>query len=295
MTLHGSEKISVLPASHGLGWLMQSLALVRAQPARLLFLVLLLQLILGLSRLPVLGVLVIIAMPALSAGILQAFRLVAQGQRPTAALLFVPLAARPRTGRLLALGAVLLVAGIFSLSMMLAGSENLLDAELLARIEKGEIDALAALDPVVVRRFVLAVLVTVAVSGTLSYLAVPLIWFREEKLGSALVRGLGALFRNWKPFTVLALGLMALMLPLAVAAGMLFYLAGAAGALSFVFVSLIMIFTLAFQLVIFGTQYCAFRDIFGLEAEGGSTGPDAGQDSGPNSGPNSGQDDQLLA
>jgi len=283
MTEQAGEKIGVLPASHGLGWLMQSLALVRAQPARLLLLVLLLQLILGLSRLPVLGVLVIIAVPALSAGILQAFRLVAGGQRPTPALLFAPLAARPRTGRLLALGVVLLMVGIFLLSLMLAGSENLLDADLLARIEKGEIDALAALDPVVVRRFMMAVLVTVAISGTLSYLAVPLIWFREEKLGAALVQGLVALLRNWRPFTVLALGLAALLLPLAAAAGILFYLAGAAGALSFVFVGLIMIFTLAFQLVIFGTQYCAFRDIFGLEAGGGGKGPDADQD------------DQLLA
>ena len=283
MTEHSGKKINVLPANYGLGWLMQSLALLRAQPARMLFLALLLQLILGLSRVPVLGVMVIIAVPALSAGILQAFRLVAEGHRPSPALLFAPLVARPRTGRLLALGAVLLLAGIFSLSLMMAGNDNLVDADVLARIEQGEIDALAALDPALVRRFMLAALVTVAVSGTLSYLAVPLIWFRGEKLGAALARGVSALSRNWKPFSILALGMLALLLPLGAAAGFLFYLAGTTGALSSIFVGLILIFTLVFQLIIFGTQYCAFRDIFGLDEE--SAGPTSA----------AGKDDQLLA
>ena len=283
MTEEAGQKIRVLPASHGIGWLMQSLALLRAQPARLLFLVLLLQLLLGFSRIPLLGILVIIAIPALSAGVLQGFRLAAQGIQPPVSLLFAPLAARPRTGRLLALGAVLLLAGMLTLSLLLAGNDNLLDPELMARIEQGDVDALSSIDPALFRQFVIAALAAVAVSGTLSYLAIPLIWFREEKLGPALVRGVRALCRNWKPFSVLALGLAALLIPLAVLAGVLFFLAGAAGALSMVFVALIMICTLVFQLVIFGTQYCAFRDIFGLDEESAAPGETAGPS------------DQLLA
>jgi len=77
--------------------------------------------------------------------------------------------------------------------------------------------------------------------------------------------------------------MLALLFPLAAAAGVLFFLAGTTGPLSFVFIGLILMFTLVFQLVIFGTQYCAFRDIFGLDE--GSAGP----------GPAVGKDDQLLA
>ena len=66
-------RIRVLPARQGIAWLAQGVALIRAQPARLLFLAVLLQLILGLTRVPLLGLFVILAVPALSAGVLQAF------------------------------------------------------------------------------------------------------------------------------------------------------------------------------------------------------------------------------
>ena len=287
MTEQAGNKISVLPPGHGLRWLVQSLLLVRAQPARLLLLVLLLQLLIGLSRVPVLGILVIIAVPALSAGVLQGFHLAAQGIRPPATLLFAPLTVRPRSGRLMALGAVVLLAGMLTLSLMLAGSETLLDSELMARIEQGDVDALASVDPALFKQFVIAAAAAIGVSGTLSYLAVPLIWFREEKLGTALARGLGALARNWKPFGMLALSLAGMLIPLAAVVGVLFYLAMAAGIFSVVFVALIMICTLIFQLVIFGTQYCAFRDIFELE--------EANKGDEPRDQPPGGRSDQLLA
>jgi hypothetical protein len=37
--------------------------------------------------------------------------------------------------------------------------------------------------------------------------------------------------------------------------------------LSVILMGLVMILLLAFQLILFATQYCAFRDIFGLESE----------------------------
>src|SRR5690606_20140650 len=79
-----------LPASRGLSWLLQSLALIRRQPARLLLMAVLLQLILGLSQLPVLGTLVILALPAFSAGLLEAFRRIETGSLLPASTLFVP-------------------------------------------------------------------------------------------------------------------------------------------------------------------------------------------------------------
>lgn len=278
-----APKINLLPARHGLAWLAQSLILMRAQPARLLLLALLLQLILGLARLPLIGIFIIMAVPALSAGFLQAFRLVAAGQRPAMVTLFAPLASGRRAGRLLALGALMLIVGILSVGLMLSGSESMLDADLLARIEQGDMDAMAALDPALISRIVLAVAVAVSLSGTLSFLAIPLLWFGEQKLGLALISGLRALLLNWRPFTVLALSLTALLLPVAVAVAILFALAGTAGGLSFILLGLIMLIALAFQLAAFGAQFCSFRDIYGL----GSAGTESGL--------NQSNDHQLLA
>ena len=70
------------PAAAGWAWLRSSLSLFRAQPARLLLIAVLLQLILGLSRVPGLGLLVILAVPALTAGLLQALHLVETGRWP---------------------------------------------------------------------------------------------------------------------------------------------------------------------------------------------------------------------
>ena len=68
--------------SRGFGWLGESLALLKAQTARLLLIALLLQLILGFTQLPIVGLLVILAVPALNAGVLQCFHVTAAGGRP---------------------------------------------------------------------------------------------------------------------------------------------------------------------------------------------------------------------
>jgi hypothetical protein len=51
----------------------------------------------------------------------------------------------------------------------------------------------------------------------------------------------------------------------AIATGFLFGLAGGGGPLSVIVMGGIMILLLAFQMLLFGTQYCAFRDIFGID------------------------------
>lgn len=271
-------KIKVLPARHGLGWLAQSFVLIRAQPGRLLFLVVLLQLILGLTRLPVLGLFIIMVMPALSAGVLHAIRQVANGQRPPAGVLFAPLVSGPRTGRLLLLGALMFVIGILCVSLLLSGSESLLDPELLARIETGDVDAVSALDPDLISRAVMAIAAGVSISGTLSFLAIPLLWFGDQKLGSALIGGLRAMFMNWRPFTMLAVGLMALLVPVAMAMAILFQFAGSSGGLSLLLLGGIMLIALMFQLAVFATQFCSFREIYGLDAGLNDSGSQAADD-----------------
>jgi hypothetical protein len=270
-------EIRVLPTRQGVAWLLQSMALLRAQPSRLLFIAVLLQFMMGLTQLPLIGFLLIISVPALSAGLLQAFLVTAEGGRPSPHLLFLPLMSGARTIRMLAMGALMFIVGILTVSLVLSGNEAMLDPELLSRIEQGDVEALSSLDPAILQSMVFAFLIGISVSGTLSYMTIPLMWFHDHKLGSALALGLRALFVNWKPFLLLGLGLAGVMFPVVMAAGFLFIWAGSAGALSIVMLGLVMILLLAFQLILFGTQYCAFRDIFGMESR--QTGSDQSDDS----------------
>ncbi len=253
-----------VPAASGFAWLLQALMLLRLQTARLLLIALLMQLVLGLTQLPLIGLLIVISVPGLGAGLLEAFHLAAQGQRPEMRTLFRPLASGVHNGRLLALGALVFAIGVVSMSLLLSGSGELLDPALVERIEQGDLDALASLNQASLARMGMAFVIGVAVSGTLSYFAIPLIWFRGIKLGAALVTGLRALIVNWLPFLALSLGLALVFVPVAVISGMLFSMVTAVGPMSAIAMALIMILLLLFQLVLFGTQYCAFRDIFGV-------------------------------
>jgi hypothetical protein len=266
MSENNPPVIHVLPARAGMEWLKQSWSLILAQPARLLFLAVLLQLVLGLTSLPLVGLFIILAMPALTAGLLQAFNLIAGGQQPGSLTLFSPLASNPRSGRLFALGLVLMLVGILSVSLILSGTESSLDAELMARIEAGDLEAVTQLDPELISKMILAIVVGISVSGTLSFMAIPLIWFHDQKLVVSLISGMKALVLNWQPFLVLTLGLAAVLVPVFVVLSILFQLSGVSGVLSILLLGLIMLIALLFQLIIFGTQYCSFRDIYGLDS-----------------------------
>lgn len=256
-----------VPAGNGFGWLARSLGLLRMQTARLLLLALLMQLILGLTQLPLLGLLIVLSVPGLTAGLLEAFLVTARGGRPALSLLFAPLASGRHTGRLLAMGALVFAIGVLCISAMLSGSEQLMDPAVLERIEQGDIEAMAALNQESLGRMVLAFVVGIAISGTLSYFTIPLIWFHDRKLGAALGLGLKGLLVNWKPFLALSLGLLLLFLPIAVVSGALFSLVTAGGLASALVMGLIMVLLLLFQMMLFGTQFCAFSDIFGLPAQ----------------------------
>ena len=266
MSLDPGPGIRLLPPRVGIAWLTQSIVWMRAQAGRLFLMVVLLQFIMGLTQVPLVGFFLIISVPALSAGLLQAFHVVSEGGRPSVFLLFQPLMSGARTRRLLVLGILMFAVGVLTVALMLPASDALLDPELLSKIEQGDIEALSALDQDSLRSMVMAFLAGIAISGTLSYMTIPLLWFHDRKLGSALLEGLKGMYINWKPFLILGFGMAALLVPLSLVAGFLFMFAAGAGAFSVLVMALVMILILAFQLMIFGTQFAAFRDIFGVRS-----------------------------
>lgn len=260
------QQIKTVPPRHGLAWLTQSLALIRAQSGRLLLMVVLLQLIMGLTQVPLIGLLLLLSVPALTAGLLQGFHVTALGGRPVPSLLFVPLTSKGHAGRLFGLGAVMFLIGITCVALLLPADSMLTDPELISRIEQGDTEALAALDVDSVRSMVFAFLVGLSITGTLSFMTIPLVWFQDRKLGPAIIIGLKALIVNWKPFLVLSLGLAGLLIPVSLVAGVLFATASSGGVFSMLVMAVVMLLVLGFQLLLFGTQYCAFRDVFRFEA-----------------------------
>lgn len=259
------QLIRKLPAARGLAWLSGSWGLFKRQPIRLLLISLFFQFFLSFSQTGALGLVVILCLPILSAGLLQAFFLVEHGQKPMLAVLFTAFMARGSTSQLLLLGAVAMAIALLIVSLAMAGQMLDIDPDIIVRIEQGDLDALQLIDPQVLESAVLAMGLGAAISGTITYFSIPLIWFRKHGMGSALVMGLKGLGRNWKPLVVVGILLGLLAVPIVLLFGSFYLSAISEGTASSLLAFLLLLLGPMFQLLLFGSQYLAFRDIFGLD------------------------------
>lgn len=259
------QAIQKLPAARGLAWLSGSWGLIKRQPVRLLLISLFFQFLLSFSQTGALGLVVVLCLPVLSAGLLQAFFLVEQGEKPMLAVLFMPFTAKRCIGSLVLLGAVAMVVALLFVTLVLAGQMVDIDPDIIIRIEQGDLDALQLIDPQVLETAVLSMALGAAISGMLTYFSVPLIWFRNQKMGSALLMGLKGLGRNWKPLLVIGLMLGLLAVPIVLLFGSFYLSALSEGTASTLLGILLLLLGPMFQLILFGSQYLAFRDIFGLD------------------------------
>ncbi len=264
--------IQKLPASRGLAWISGAWELIRKQPLRLLLIGLFFQLILGFAQSSALWLLVVLFMPVLSAGMLHAFFVVDRVGKPALGVLFLPFTSGESVGRLVLLGATVLVIGFLILAAIMAGQVVGIDPEIISRIEQGDPEALQLIDPQIMENTVLGIAVGAAVSGCITYFSVPLIWFRKQSMGRSVITGLRALGRNWKPLLMLGVFLAIVSVPIVLLFGSLVLstLTEAGGSYGLAFLMLVL--GPLFQLLLFGTQYLAFRDVFGLgearEAQG---------------------------
>jgi len=254
-----------LPAARGIAWVSGSWALVKRQPLRLLLISFFFQFLLSFSQSGALGLVVILCLPVLSAGLLHAFFLVEHGGKPMLAILFKPFVAKDSVGPLLLLGAVSMVLALGVVSVVVAGQVLQIDPDLISRIEQGDIEAIQMIDPRVMESAVLAMALGAVISGTITYFAVPLIWFRKRAMGNAMLTGLKALGRNWKPLLVIGLFLGLLAVPIILLFVYFYVSAISSGTGSSMLALVLLLIGPLFQLLLFGTQYLAFRDIFGLD------------------------------
>lgn len=248
-----------LPASRGLAWLVGSLALFRSQPSRLLLMGLILQFLTGFSQAGPLGFVFVLAIPALTAGLLQAMDGVSRGSRPPLMTMFVAFSAPPRLLRLFLLSLVMLAVGMLAAGGLLSGSLAGLDPALLARLERGDMSALNSADPELLRQIMLSVLAGLLASGLVAYFSIPLVWFRGRSVGPAILAGLAGIFKNALPLAVLAACMALLAMPVYFLVSLLMR----SGGESTVLTLLVLLILVAYQLVLFGAQYLSFREVFG--------------------------------
>ena len=259
------QLIRKLPAARGLAWVSGSWGMVKRQPLRLLLISLFFQFLLSFSQMGPLGMVVILCLPILSAGLLQAFFLVEHGEKPMLAVLFMPFTVKGSIGSLLLLGGIAMAVALMVVTLALAGQMMDIDPGIIVRIEQGDLNALQLIDPRVLQSAVLAMAIGAAISGSITYFAVPLIWFRKHGVGSALMMGLKGLGRNWRPLLVIGLFLGLLAIPIVLLFGSFYLSALNEGVASTLLGFLLLLIGPMFQLLLFGSQYLAFRDIFGLD------------------------------
>jgi hypothetical protein len=266
-----------LPAGRGLAWLTDSLMLIRRQLSRLLLLGLLLQLLAGLTQIGAIAVLFVLVVPALSAGMLQAMHSADAGVRPSPRYLFMAFARPDRLLRLVLLGGLMLLAAIVAVMVAASGALSALDPDTLSRMEQGDVEAVLQLDPRLIERLMLALVLGLLLSGTLSFFAIPLIWFKNMPLSQAIWLGLAGMIRNWKPLFVLGLFLAVLAVPAVILSALIVSLS-AVGQGGSPLLTIVMLFlAVVYQLLLFASQYVAFRDIFRLQGARPRTSPDQDQ------------------
>ncbi|KAA9129789.1 hypothetical protein F3N42_14140 [Marinihelvus fidelis] len=279
-----------LPAARALAWFVGGMQLLRAQPMRLLLLGLLLQFLGGMTQIGIMGVIFFIAMPALTAGMLEAVHRARLGRKPEVLTLFAAFRGSGVLGALLLLGVIGLVIAVVTMGVTVAGSLAGLDPVVLNRIESGDTTAVADMDPAVLQRALFAMVIGLFLGGTLAFYAIPLVWFRRLSLGRAIGAGIVAMFRQWRALLTIGALLALVGLPVGLAVGAMMAVQMVSDSPS-VFITLALVFIMvAYQLFIFTIQYLSFVDIFGDVAT-----PDSGSGPQGDDDADDGERDQLVA
>lgn len=267
--------------SDGTGWLIGGGELLARGGSALLRVVLVLLAISLVQIVPVIGVLVLMLIsPALTAGMLNVFRGVQQGQTPGVETVLAGLTdGRCRTA-LLILGAFLIVGLIAAIGTLAAWLAPQMDLQALSQflndpeaMNNNPEQFLALFQGVgVFGGLALAVVVMAVVLGGL-YFAVPLVFFWNWPVFTALLWSLRALLINWLAFVGFGLVVIGVFLfagiVFAIVSGIVSLALGNAGI--FVVQLLTMALSLFLQLLIAAAQWRSFVQVFPAGDDGNET------------------------
>jgi len=209
-------EVRFVPALNGWKWLVEAFALFRKDPGVWVGIVILLYVVLTLLvRVPVLGVVVVLFVPALLAGMMQGCRALESGERLKVAHLFSGFQKNP--GALVTLGGVSLV-GNLGLLMLLTAMSGDAVTEVMKGTASGAADPAAAeailrAAPSILRAALVVMVLSLPLLMAL-WFAPLLVHFDGLRPGRALFVSLWACWKNPLPFLVYGLAVLSAMVVL---------------------------------------------------------------------------------
>lgn len=235
-----------------------------------------------LAVVPLVGQVALMLMtPALTAGAIGAFAEISAGRRPSPGSLFAAFGHAATRNRLLAIGAFGLGGSVLALAIVAAWLGGQVTPEQLQAAQQSPEALARLLEQLQWGPLLLVAAAMVALVMAAMYFAIPLVIFERIGTGAALALSLRAVLANWLAFLGLGLATIGLVVAVGFVFGLLTLVLGLAlGTAGQVVVqSLFMLAAMLIQVLLAGTQWVAFRDVFGRSDEE----------------PDRTDDDQLLA
>ncbi len=256
--------------SHGLRWLPAGAEILFRSPAPLAGVAALWLMVSLIAVVPVIGQgLLAVLTPLLTAGVLKAYADIAAGHRPLPTTLFAAWQDPQRRAALLLVGLWGICGSLIAVSILAVWLGAQLEPEQLeTAMASPEALATALSETSIGGGLILAALAMTTVMATM-YFAIPLVMFARTPVIPSLITSIRAVLANFTAF--LGLGLAVVLFILALGLVMLLLASVLSIALGNVGVMLtqvlFLLMTMFIQMVMAGTQYVAFRQIFELPGE----------------------------
>ena len=213
--------------------------------------------------------------PLLTAGAIAAFAQVASGRRPAPTMLFAAWGRPDLRKRLLALGVFGVLGSLLALLVLSSWFSGQMTAEQIQAAQQTPEAMAEMLEGISLGPLPLVAAGIMAVVMAALYFAIPLVMFHDIGTAAALATSLRAVIANWSGFLAFGLVLIAMIVALGFVFGVVMLTLGLAmgSAGQMIGQVLFMLAAMLIQVLLAGSQWVAFRAVFG--SPGGDDGQDA--------------------
>lgn len=225
-----------------------------------------------IAVIPLVGQLaVMLITPLLTAGAIAGFAQAAAGRRPSPGVLFSAFGDPALRRRLLLVGAFGVVGSLMALTVVASWLGNQVTPEQLSAAQQSSEAMAEMLQGVSPGPLLLVALVIVGVVMAAMYFAIPLLSYRDIAVPAALMASLRAVLANWAAFLGFGVIAIAVLGALGLVFGLVALTLGLAlGPAGPIIVQVVFVFVaMLVQILMAGTQWIAFTDVFGHPAGDG--------------------------
>ncbi len=229
-----------------------------------------------IAVIPVVGQLAMMLItPLLTAGAITAFAQVASGRRPAPTMLFAAWGRPDLRKRLLALGAFGILGSLLALLVLSSWLSGQVTVEQIQAAQQTPEAMAEMLNQISLGPMPLVAAGIMAIVMAAMYFAIPLVMFHDIGTTGALATSLRAVIANWSGFLAFGLALVAMIVALGFVFGIVMLILGLAlgGAGQVIAQVLFMLAAMFVQVLMAGSQWVAFRAVFG--SPGGGDTPEA--------------------